>query len=45
MVTFKDKGMTFYCEGFVARVEIDASEALAKLKELQQLTTALIETI
>ena len=41
MVTFDDKGMTFDCGDFTARVEIDASEALAQLKELQQLTQAL----
>ena len=36
MVTFDDKGITFDCEDIKARVEIDASEMLAQLRELTQ---------
>lgn len=43
MVTFDNKGITFDCEDIVARVEIDASEALAQLQELNQKFSALTD--
>ena len=43
MVTFDNKGITFNEGAFVARVELDCSQALEQLKELENhLLSALI---